>query len=93
METKYKAPACTFLNMYNQGTFIIFGLYILFVSRDWFGIAFFMYLLGLVAFAITFMLPEAPRWLLVNGRTTDALEQFKAIAEANGVEYTISSDV
>ena len=93
METRHKSSACSVLNTFNSATIAIFGLYVLFISRDWFYIIFFMYLLGVISwFIILLMIPEAPRWLLINGRTKDALTSFEHISSLNAVEFTISPD-
>jgi hypothetical protein len=52
-----------------------------------------MYLLGVTAFLfILLVMPESPKWLLINGRANEAREQFKTIARFNGVPFTIPED-
>jgi hypothetical protein len=91
MHTRNKSSAVTFLNMLDSSTMIVFGLYVLFISRNWFYLELTMYLCGLAAFLFVLaVMPESPKWLLINGRPKEALEQFKTIAQINGVPYTIS---
>jgi MFS family permease len=93
METRHKSSSCSVLNAINSSTMVVFGLYILFVSRDWFYIMLFMYLVAMVALAVIFIaLPESPRWLLINGHHEQALTTFAYIADYNRSQFTIPSN-
>lgn len=84
METHHKSSSCSVLNAINSSTMVVFGLYVLFISRKWFYIMFFMYLVAMVAFVVIFItLPESPRWLLINGHREEAVTTFKYIADYN----------
>jgi MFS family permease len=90
METRHKSSACSVLNIINSGTMVVFGLYVLLVSRDWFPIELFMWTIGILAYiAMYFLMPESPRWLLINGRKLEALEKYEYIADFNKTEFLI----
>lgn len=79
--------------MFNSATMVVFGFYILFISRNWEGLILFMYGLSIIAFAcIFFVLPESPKFLLINGRANDAHDSLRSIARINGVSYFIPHD-
>lgn len=93
METRTKSSAVTALNMYNSASMVVFGFYILFISRDWAGLMLLMYVLSIIAFAvICFVLPESPKFLLINNRASEAHESLRTIARINGANYSIPPD-
>lgn len=90
METRHKSSACSVLNIINSGTMVVFGLYVLLISREWFPIEMFMWTIGMLSYlAMYFFMPESPRWLLINGRKLEALEMYKKIADFNKTEFLI----
>lgn len=93
METKNKSTAVTFMNMLDASTMVFFGIYVLFISRDWFHIEITMYCVSICAWlSILLMLPESPKWLMINGRAKEAHDSFKRIAKLNGKESSIPPD-
>ena len=67
-------------------------LYFMFISKDWYPLNFWVLVLSYVSFALTFICPESPRWLLVNGRTKDAIEVLNYMARCNGNSQRIPND-
>ena len=93
METRHKSSAVTAMNMFDSGTMVVFGIYVLYISKNWWPLEIFMYCLTFICFAIIFfVLPESPKYLLINGRIEEAHESLRAIAMLNGAEYTITPD-
>jgi hypothetical protein len=93
METKNKSSAVTVMNMFDSSTMVIFGIYVLFISKNWFYIEIATFILSILSFiGILIVMPESPKWLLINGKQKEAHESLKAIAATNDVPYTIPSD-
>jgi|LauGreDrversion4_2_1035121.scaffolds.fasta_scaffold240266_1 inner membrane protein involved in colicin E2 resistance len=68
-------------------------LYSLFISRNWFYLYLFMTSIGTLSFLIVLLLvPESPKWLLINGRKQEAVEALNKIAKINGVDSKIYDD-
>ena len=67
-------------------------LYFMYVSKDWYPLNFYVLLLSYISFVLTFLCPESPRWLLVNGRTKEAIEVLNYIALWNGNSQRIPED-
>lgn len=68
-------------------------LYSLFISRNWFYLQLFMTSIGTLSFLIVLLLvPESPKWLLINGRKQEAVEALNKIAKINGVDSKIYDD-
>lgn len=94
LETRHKSTAVTAVNMLDASTMGLWGLYILFVSRDWWKLVVCMYSISLINFfVIFFVLPESPKYLLIKGKPNEALESFEYISKFNGMkECPITKD-
>jgi MFS family permease len=93
VQTKNKAAAVTFLNAFDSSVMVQFGLYVIFVSRHWFYIELVAYSLAIASFMVIWrVIPESPKWLLINGRTMEAHQKFRTIAALNGVKCGIPED-
>ena len=65
METCNKSSASTALNMYDTSTMVVFGVYALFISRNWQGLVLFTYALTILAFIVIYLVPpESPKYCL-----------------------------
>jgi hypothetical protein len=84
VESRHKPAACTFMNVLDTGTMVIFGFYLLFVSKDWFPLYFGAMSVTAFSLAIVIILmPESPKWLLINKSQKEAIEQFNYIGRFN----------
>ena len=69
METKNKSSAVTAMNMLDSFTMVGFGLYVLFISKNWLYIEIATYFLSILSFVgILIVMPESPKWFLINGK-------------------------
>ena len=87
-----KPLAFTMINVFDAFPIPFLCLYFAFVSKDWYPLQFYVLLLSYFSFVLTFLCPESPRWLLVNGRTKEAIEVLNYIARWNGNLQRIADD-
>ena len=71
---KNRAYMFSVINVVNCAPILVFGVYSLAISRDWFPIYIAFVILNSVAFLLCFLLPESPRWLLYSGREKEAIQ-------------------
>jgi len=84
VESKSKPAACTMLNLIDASTMVVFGLYLLFVSKHWFPLYFGTLCVTSIAFTlIALSMPESPKWLLINKTQKEAIEQLNYIGRFN----------
>jgi len=88
----YKPRAFTYINIFDAMPIAVAGLYYLFVSKDWFWLCLTMLILTYLATGLLYFCPESPRWYLVNGRRSEAIDTLNYIAQLNGREVRIPSD-
>ena len=87
---KYSTAVTVTLNTFDSGSLFFVCIYFFLISRDWFPLMLFMTVLSTIAFIITStLLPESPEWLLLNGRTKEAIAAFNLIGRVNGVKKRI----
>ena len=93
MVKKDKSIANTSLNSFDNATGLFGGLYFLFISKHWFPLAIFFFILGTVAYLVLiFFCPESPKWLLLQDRRKDAIKALNFIAAVNRSPNRISPD-
>ena len=93
MHSKDKSFACSAINFADVSGAAIAGTFWLFVKKDWFplyvGI---VAVSGLAYLYIMVLNLESPKWLLLQGRTKEAIAVLNYIAWFNGVDNRISMD-
>ena len=63
---------------------VVTGLYILFISKNWLPLEVTMWFIGICNLTlISTLMPESPKWLLITGKISEAIQQFNYIAEFN----------
>ena len=93
VETKHKGTVCSVVSMFDEMTPLIFCCYIKFVNKDWFPLVAGMTFAGVVAlFLAVVVVPESPKFLLINGKTEEAIAALNRIAGLNCASSRISSD-
>ena len=93
IETRHKSISCSVVNALDSCTMIVFGLYVLFISKNWIYLELFFYSLGILAYiVILFFMPESPKWNLIHGRNHAAHKELNYIATVNKVPFSIPSD-
>jgi hypothetical protein len=93
VESRHKSSACSVLNAFDTLTMAITCFYFLAISRNWFWLYFTMTVLATFSFMLTMaIVPESPKWLLINGRREDAIKALNWIGKINGSKTPISDD-
>ena len=91
VHSNHKQAVCSFLNAFDTLTLFVTCVYFIFISKEWFYLYLFMTVLGTVSFIVIFwIMPEAPRWLLINGKQEEAISTFNSIARFNRSSSRIS---
>ena len=83
---QYKSTAFTLINIVDGMTIANVCLYYKYISVDWFWLCLVFCLLSYAATLTILICPESPRWLIVNGRSEEAIHALNTIAEMNGIE-------
>ena len=86
---KRRARAYTIVNVVDAMPTVITGLFYLLVQRDWFTIYAINVAVSYSALLAAFFCPESPRWLLLNNKTSEAIEALNKIAKFNGSDVRI----
>ena len=82
---EYKSRAFTAINVVDALPMVITCFYFLFISKNWVHLSLFFCLLCWVALIVAFICPESPRWLLVSGRSVDAINELNKMGRMNRV--------
>ena len=85
----YKTRAFTIINIVDAFPIVFCCLYFMLISKNWLYLPLFFCVLSYIALFAAFICPESPRWLLVNGRTDDAIAELNKIAKMNKSQMTI----
>ena len=81
----YKSRAFTCINIFDAMPMVVTCSYFMFISKNWVHLSLFFCVLSYVALIIAFICPESPRWLLVSGRSRDAIDELNKIGRMNRV--------
>lgn len=74
---RHKVSVTSFLTSWDSGSIAIVCFYFLFISKDWFPIMLICVILSTVSWlGCVLLLPESPSWLLINGKTQEAIRVF-----------------
>ena len=76
---EYKARAFTTINIFDALPMVITCFYFMFISKNWVHLSTFFCVLSYVALIAAFICPESPRWLLVSGKSSEAIEELNKI--------------
>ena len=93
MHSRDKSFACSCINFADVAGSAVAGCFWLFIQKDWFPLY-----VGTVAvstlayFCVLAMSLESPKWLLLQGRTEEAIVVLNYIAWFNGVESRIAPE-
>ena len=87
-----KSISFTVINIIDIMTVSVSCAYFAYVSKDWYTLNFYMLCFSYVGFFCLFLLPESPRWLLLNSKTKEAIEVLNGIAKLNGSKGRIPLD-
>jgi len=91
---KHKGCTSTCIILLDLAVTIVGGVFFLFISRDWKLLMYSFFGAGALGFtAVSLLLPESPKWLLLQGRKAEAIEALNYIATINRSENRISQDV
>ena len=79
----FKTRAFTIINIIDALPILLYCLYFMFIGKNWMYLSLLFCILSYIALFAAFICPESPRWLLVNGRTEDAIVELNKIAKMN----------
>lgn len=79
----YKPSAFTYISAFDALPMILTCLMYLFVSKNWLYLPLIFCVLSFIASILAYICPESPRWLLVNGRSQEAITELNKIASMN----------
>jgi len=83
LSEKNKSIGSTIINVFDSGTVGFACLsYILFSNNYW-NLQIVMFITGIGAFFLTFLVPESPKWLITKNRYADAVQVFNYMAAFN----------
>ena len=79
----HKANAFTYINIFDALPMVITCFYFMYISKNWMHLSLIFCILCYVALFCAFICPESPRWLLVNSRSHEAIQELNKIAIMN----------
>ena len=82
---EYKSSAFTVINVFDALPMVVTCFYFMFISKNWVHLSLFFCVLCYVALIVAFICPESPRWLLVSGRSREAINELNKIGRMNKV--------
>ena len=82
---EYKSRAFTAINIFDAFPMVVTCFYFMFISKNWVHLSLFFCILSYVALIIAFICPESPRWLLVSGRSREAIHELNNIGRMNRI--------
>ena len=80
----YKPASFTYINIVDAAPLMITCLFYMLVSPNVMILPWVFTVLSYAAVFASFLCPESPRWLLVNGRSQEAIAELNKIASMNG---------
>ena len=92
MPLRRRPDVITIINIVDALPALILGIWFLFFGNNWFTIAMIMVAVHYSAFILGIFCPESPRWLLLNDRKAEAIEEINYMARFNGSSKRIPED-
>lgn len=80
---QYKTRAFTMMNIFDSFPLVFICLWFLLIGKNWVHIPLFFCLMCYVALIAAILCPESPRWLLINGKSEQAIKALNKIARMN----------
>ena len=80
----YKAKSFTYINIFGALPLVLTGTYFMLIGKNWMHLPLIFCVLSYLALICAFFCPESPRWHLVNGRSSEAIDALNQIAKING---------
>ena len=82
----------TIINIIDALPALTLGIWFLFFGNHWLTYALVMLAINYSAFILGIFCPESPRWLLLNDRKAEAIEEINYMAKFNGSSKRIPED-
>ena len=93
LHSRDKAFSCSCINFYDALTPAIAGMFFLFIELDVYPLYAITVTTSTLAYLFVMVLNlETPMWLLLNGKTGEAIKVLNFIAWFNGVEHRVPED-
>ena len=88
--SSHKKISSSIINMFDFANAAVAGGFFLFVSNDWFELYLPWVGMSVCAYLVILLFcPESPKWLLMQGRTEEAIESLNYIAWFNGSGHRV----
>ena len=85
-----KSLHCSIINSVDMTVVSLMNFYVLYISKNWKPFFLIMTWLGVIACTVfVAFAPESPKWLLIEGRTQEAMTELSKIAKFNGSDKEI----
>ena len=88
----YKAQSFTWINIFDALPMVLTCGYFMLVSKNWMHLPLLFTILSYIALFLAYFCPESPRWLLVNGQSSEAITALNQMSRMNKSAGTIPTN-
>ena len=85
----YKPKAISYINIVDGLPILLTAIFFMLISKNWIHLPTLFCALTYISLFLAYFCPESPRWHLINGRSSEAIEELNKMAHMNRSEKTI----